>query len=407
MRASNATSATTAAGPPSCRHGRHDTPQLAIRKVLFVLLVAVTCLPTAGLSQTPPQATAGVVPGRPERYGGHEDHVGKKWLVQLNGDPGSYALQHWGCYDPSHAPHAIQPEGSIGMTSPGGGNWYHNGFFNFAVDGDQSRMYPVAAIRALDSGERASAEFLWDMPKAWVRVRFMVIPGQRPLFGAITQIPKAGAAPKLRVRLVAYPAGYFKDGGRVIVTPTRTLKTGDKVDLDPATEWSWIMYDEKRDLHVEGSVGGAGGLTVPDLVGTVKLDVGAYGVSWDLEAKGNELRFAFWGSQEQTNAELQTKLAAQFAPALADLRALDFTPLKLQPPGLAQLQAEFAKLFAETKGSEGSRKAYEALLGELQALRAQIGGGQVNLQAENGYLGVLDKLDQLLWKVRMDWIFAD
>ena len=375
-----------------------------------LLLAGLLMLSASALPAQPPppaHATASVTAGPPERYGGHEGHVGKKWLVQLNSDPGSYSLQHWGCYDPSHAPHAIQPEGTIGMASPGGGNWYSNGFFNFAVDRDQSRMYPVAAVRPLDTGARASAEFLWDMPKAWVRVRFMVVPGRAPLFCAITQMPKAGATPKLRVRLVAYPAGYFHDGNRAIVTPTRTLKTGAKADLDPAAEWSWIMHDEKRDFHVENSVGGAAGLTAPDLVGSLKLDVGAYGVSWELEAKGNELRFAFWGSQELRNADLLAKLPPQFAPALADLQALDFTPLRLQPRGLAHLQAEFSKLFGETKGSEASRQTYETLLKQLDALRGQIGNAQVNLQAENDYLGVLDKLDGLLWKVRMDWIFAD
>ena len=29
------------------------------------------------------------------------------------------------------------------------------------------------------------------------------------------------------------------------------------------------------------------------------------------------------------------------------------------------------------------------------------------LEAENDYTATLDKLDQLLWKVRMDWVFAD
>ena len=293
------------------------------------------------------------------------------------------------------------------MTSPGGGNWYHNGFFNFSVDDDRSAMYPVAAIRPLDSGDRASCEFLWDMPKAWVRVRFMVVPGKQPLLCSITQMPKTAVVPKLRVRLVAYPSGYYGNGNRVIVTPTREVRTGTKTALDPATEWSWIMYDEKRDLGIEDSAGGAGGLTVPEFVGSMNLDVGSYGVSWNLEAKDKELRFAFWGSQDVRNAVLVPKLQAQFAPTLADLKALDFTPLRLQPKGMADLQAEFDKLFRETPGSDRDRQAYAALLAQLQQLRPQISADQVNLQAETDYLATLDKLDQLLWKVRMDWVFAD
>jgi len=375
-----------------------------------LLLLAGLLLPSAAALCAPQpagHATATVMTATPERVGGHEGHVGKKWQVLLSSEPGSYGLQHWGCYDPGHAPYVVQPEGSIGMTSPGGGNWYHNGFFNFAVDGDSSCSFPLTAIRALDHGERASVELLWDMPQAWVRVRFLVVPGQRPLFCALTQYPKAGAAPKLSAHLVAYPAGYFKDGGRVIVTPTRTLKTGDKVDLDPATEWSWIMYDERRDWRVSGSVGGAGGLSVPELVGGLKLSVGAYGVTWDVQAKGNELRFAFWGSQEVANADLPARLQPQFAPALANLRALDFTPLRLRAQGLAPLQAEFDKIFRETRDNDKDRATYAALVAQLRQLLAQAGGGQVNLQAENEALAALDKLERLLWKVRMDWIFAD
>jgi len=361
-----------------------------------------------GTAPASPQATVSVQTARPtELYGEHARHEGKKWLVQLHSAACSYSLQHWGCYDASHAPYAIQQEGSIGMTSPGGGNWYHNGFFNFAIDDAQSRMYPVQAVRALDSGERASVEFLWDMPQAWARVQFMILPDRAPLFCRIRLIPKTEALPKLYVRLVAYPSGYFRNGQRVILTPVRRLETGQQAFLDPASEWAWIMYDERRDLGVEGSVGGAGGLTCPELVAGIRLDVGSYGVAWDIEAKDKELRFAFWGTQELPNAALVPKLQAQFAPTREELRKLDFTPRRLQPQGLAQLQAELDRLFSEIKAPEIERSSYAQLLAQAKQLQSQLGGENVNLAAEEQLLSVLDKLEQLLWKVRMDWIFAD
>jgi hypothetical protein len=376
-----------------------------MRPRLLLALFALLLLTSA--AHAADRALVSIKPGAPIPYGGHENHVGKRWLVLLNSEPGSYGLQHWGCYDPSHLPFAPQPEGSIGMTGPGSANWYDNGFFNFSVDDDRSVDYPVKAIRALDSGSRASCEFLWDMPKAWVRVRFMVVPGKQPLFCSLTETPKTATVPKLRARLVAYPSGYFTDGGRVSITPLRTLHSGQKVTLDAAREWSWIFYDERRDLGMMGSGGGAGGITAPDLVAQSTLDTGMYGCTWQLEAKGRELRFAFWGGQDLSNAALVPNLQAKFAPALADLEALDFTPQRLQPQGLADLQAEFDKLFRETSGTDEARKTYETLFARLQQLRGQIGSDQVNLPAEDEYLSALDKLDQLLWKVRMDWVFAD
>ncbi len=378
--------------------------QMGASQALLIACVGIWM----GIAPASPQATVSVLTARPtELYGEHARHEGKKWLVQLQAKACSYGLQHWGCYDASHAPYAIQQEGSIGMTSPGGGNWYRNGFFNFAIDDAQSRMYPVQAVRALDSGERASVEFLWDMPQAWARVQFMILADRLPLFCRIVQIPKTETVPKLRVRLVAYPAGYFHDGQRVIVTPTRQLKTGQQASLDPASEWAWIMYDERRDLGVEGSVGGAGGLTCPELVASIRLDVGSYGVAWEIEAKDKELRFAFWGTQELPNAALVPKLQAQFAPTLAELRKLDFTPRRLQPQGLAQLQAELDRLFTEIKAPETERSSCAQLLAQAKQLQSQLSGETVNLAAEEQLLSVLDKLEQLLWKVRMDWIFAD
>ena len=161
----------------------------------FILAAAALALTTALWADdlAPPRASATVVPGKPQQIGdytGHEYHPTKKWIATLWCEPMSYTLQHWACYHDSYAHGAVAVEGQIGMMSPGGGNWYHNGFFNFALDGEQGRNYAVKTIRALDSGERASCEFVWELPQAWVRVRFMAIPDQQPLFCSILQLPK-------------------------------------------------------------------------------------------------------------------------------------------------------------------------------------------------------------------------
>ncbi|MCX7599369.1 MAG: hypothetical protein N2512_10990 [Armatimonadetes bacterium] len=367
-----------------------------------------------GQGKLRPKASVSAGPGAPEPLGGypgHDNHPTKKWTVVLACQPCSYSLQHWACYHESHAPHAIALEGQIGMTSPAGFNWYHNGFFNFSLDGEAGRNYPVKAVRALDQGERGSCEFVWDMPAAWVRARFMVIPGEEPLFCAITTHPKGDHVPLLTVSLVAYPSGYFHQGQRVAVTAAGVYKTRAEAELDAAREWWVVFYDEKYDMGVEGGGGGAGGLTDPALVGRARLDVTNYPVTWTISAKpgGRELRFAFWNGLSRRNAELLAYLQPRFEPALAKLRALDFRPLRYRPECLEHIKREFEKLFAETRvpGVAEAAEAYQEAMARLEALRPHLEGDAVDIAAEEEYLATLDRLDALLWDVRMQWIFSD
>ncbi len=360
----------------------------------------------------PPRAVSSAGPGDPQRIGaypGHENHPTKKWIATLMCDPMSYTLQHWACYHESHAPQAVALEGQIGMMSPGGGNWYTNGFFNFALDDQQGRNYAIKQVQALDSGERASCEFVWELPQAWVRVHFMTIPDQQPLFCSIVQVPKTDEVARLTVRLACYPSGYFKDGQRVGLTAASTVKTTNKAELDPEAEWWMILYDEKYDLREGGAVGGCGAITAPELVGKSRVDIGSYGCFWELEARpgGTELRFAFWNGLKLKNAELVFGLRPQFEPTLALLRDLDFRPLRLRASVVAGLSAEFDKLLPEVKDAETEEAAFGAIVARLEELRPRAAGDEVNLEAEDEYLKGLDELEKLLWQVRMKWVFSD
>lgn len=385
--------------------------------LLAVTISAALALPPSGAgSDGPARSTAAVSvgPAAPEPLGGypgHDNHPTKKWTATLACQPCSYSLQHWACYHESHAPYAIALEGQIGMTSPAGFNWYHNGFFNFSLDGEPGRNYPVKVVRALDQGDRGSCEFVWEMPTAWVRVRFMVIPGEEPLFCAISAYPKGDHVPTLTVSLVAYPSGYFHQGQRVVVTAAGTYKTPAHVELDVAREWWLVFYDEKYDLGVEGGGGGAGGLTDPNFVGQARLEVTNYPVTWTVSAKPGEreLRFAFWNGLNRRNAQLLAYLQPRFEPALATLHALDFRPLRYREEFLDPLKREFERLFAETPAPSVAKAAetYRQAIARLEALRPRLDADTVDVAAEEEYLATLDRLDALLWDVRMEWIFSD
>ena len=391
----------------------------ALAKLLWLGALAAAGLePLSSVAWTDgparPRAVVSVGPAAPEPLGlypAHENHPTKKWTATLACQPCSYSLQHWACYHESHAPQAIALEGQIGMTSPCGANWYHNGFFNFSLDGEAGANYAVKAVRALDQGERGSCEFVWELPAAWVRVRFMVVPGKEPLFCSITSHPKSEHVPVLKVSLVAYPSGYFHQGQRVAVTAAGTYRTPARVDLDPAREWWVVFYDEKYDLGVEGGSGGAAGLTDPDLVGKAALNVGSYPLLWTVEAKpgGRELRFAFWNGLNRRNADLLPYMQPRFEPALADLRALDFRPLRYREEALEPLRREFEKLLAETTGPTAAQAAetYREAMARLEALRPRLQADAVDITAEEEYLATLDRLDALLWDLRMEWVFSD
>ena len=382
-------------------------------QLTHVLALATTTLwlGAAAAADLPPAAVS-AAPDRPQRidaYPGHVNHPTKKWVVQMVAEPITYTLQHWACYHKSHAPEAIALEGQIGMTGPDHANWYSNGFFNFSVGEHEGRNFAQHRICALDCGERGMSEFLWELPNAWVRVRFIVVPGQEPLYCSIVQVPKGDKVDVLKVRLACYPSCYAKNGARVCLTPVRAIKAPTKATLDPAKEASIVFYDEQNDLGVGRASGGCGGLVLGDAVGASELDVTTYGCQWKLSAKPGvkEMRFAFWSGLKKKNADLIPYLREQFPVAQERLRALDFHALKLRAEHFAKLSTEFEQMLKETPDAKPEAAQFAATAKKLDALSAQLSTGQVDIKAEDAYLDTVDKLEALLWKVRMKWVFAD
>ncbi len=378
---------------------------------VFALATATLWLAAAPAAEWPPAAVS-AAPARPQHIGaypGHVNHPTKKWIVQMVSEPITYTLQHWACYDKSHAPEAIALEGQIGMMGPDAANWYSNGFFNFSVGAYEGRNFAQRRICALDSGERGMSEFLWELPNAWVRVRFIVVPGQEPLYASIVQVPKGDKVDVLKVWLSCYPSCYAKNGARVGLTPVRAIKAPAKATLDPARESAIIFYDEQNDLGVGSAAGGCGGLVLGDGVARSELNVTRYGSHWELWAKpgGKEMRFAFWSGLHKKNADLIPYLRAQFPIARERLRALDLHARKLRPEYFAKLRREFDQMIKETPSAQPEATQFAATAAQLDALRAQLKTGQVNIKAEDAYLDTIERLTALLWQVRMKWVFAD
>ena len=384
---------------------------LALLSVLITVRLDVVIGATQVKKALSP-ASVSVAPDRPQRIGAyprHENHSTKKWIAHLVSEPMSYTLQHWACYHESHAPEAIALEGQIGMMSPGGGNWYQNGFFNFSVGKHEGRNFAVRRIRELDSGERASCEFVWELPSAWVRVRFMVVPGELPLYCSIRQVPKTDQIEVLKVRLACYPSAYVKNGPRAAATSQRTVKALQKATLDPAKEHAVVLYDEQHDLGVGNGVGGCGGLALPEMVGISRLEMGGYGCFWEVAAKpdGRELRFAFWAGLRKRNAELIPYLTQAFPQAEQRLRALDFRAQRMSDELLTKLQTEFVAMCKETPDTQSDERQFAVMVQRARELQVRAVPGRIDVEAENAYLKEVDEIEKLLWQVRMKWVFAD
>lgn len=46
-------------------------------------------------------------------------------------------------------------------------------------------------------------------------------------------------------------------------------------------------------------------------------------------------------------------------------------------------------------------------MARLEALRPRLQADAVDITAEEEYLATLDRLDALLWDLRMEWVFSD
>ncbi|MCD6350883.1 MAG: hypothetical protein J7M26_02080, partial [Armatimonadetes bacterium] len=307
---------------------------------------------------------------------GHEGHKRVNHDILLSNDLVTYGIRYCACTDKSHAPYVVPLEGYIGMPRPCACNWYHSGFMEIIVDGDNIGRYPLADFAALGSGPRGLARMVWDYAGGRVRVSFLLEPGSRYLKVQILLSPSK--PPKsIVLALRCYPSYftsyYHRQGARRIVTPSAEVKQGERKTLPASDNW-WALYkDDVFDPARGEGEGPCGLMLMPAQAKSITFAPGDYAVETRIEYKPDQrdLRLAFWDFKGMANAKALELMKKTTSQVLAQLLTTNFTPLLVQRTSLAAERAEFERLraLAGPKLAAEEEKRLAAAEKALQAAR--------------------------------------
>jgi len=321
-----------------------------------------------------------------------------------------YRIRYGVRVDPAQPERAFPSEGYLGMPSPTTCNWYHGGFLSVRINGRDIGGTKLHAGYVAWTRSRATADLVWDVAPARVRVRFVGLGGDDKLLCEIALEPKQEIQ-DLRVALRCYPsfftAWHKRDGDRKITTPAATLDQGQKVELPAADHWFAVYYDTVFDVARGEGAGPCAALLAPEAVRTVKFHVGSYAVGTELVCRpdARTVRLAFWDLPKTTNKAALASFRRHGARWLDELRRLDFTPAAVRG---FDPKAELAQLDRLTRAPEVRRelgKRADAYRTRIQALAASEGTPGILAQAE--LLQCLAAYRDFLWELKVAALLAD
>jgi len=377
----------------------------AARVLLPLLLLA------AALGAEPQRATVDTtgVTLKPITSGKHAGMRRAEQTFTFHLDPSRYQVRYHAIVDPKAPDRLAFGEGYLGMPAPSSSNWYHGGFLFVRLNGQEVGHTPLHRACVAETGRRAIADFVWDAPAAVVRVRFAGQPGGDRLLCEIALEPKQPVK-SLRIGLRCYPsfftAWHKRDGNRQVLTPTATLKQGQRPTVPAADHWFAVYYDTVFDVARGEGDGPCALLFDPAAVDKVRFDVGSYAVSTELACKPGtrRVRLAFWDLRGTANAAALASFRASAAKWLADLRGLDFTPAAARA---FDPQAELAQLDQLSrppavrkqlgKRADGFRKQIAALAKSE---------GKLTILQQAHLLGILADYREFLWELKLAALLA-
>lgn len=292
----------------------------------------------------------------------------------------TYGVRYVVALDPNRPGVAIPGEGYIGMPTPVDCNWYGAGFFDLQLNGKTIGGTPIASLTGRSSGDRGTADFIFDTPLALVRLRFVAQDGGDCLYTQVLLEPKQTIT-SVRVVTRCYPSGYISNSDRHVLTPTRDLAQGQRADLDVANEWWTLYYDRVYDAGYAGTaatgVGPCAMLWVPGQTEKAGFTVGSYGIetALDLKPAGRDFRFVFFDYAGQKNDASRADLQARAPALLQELTGFAFTDPALVRWPLAEKQAAVQRVLAAMPQEKEAAAEYERWVGELAAQLALVRSG--------------------------------
>ena len=346
---------------------------------------------------------------RTVRHPGHEGHRAVSHDILLQNDIVTYGIRYTACVDNAHAPRVAPLEGYIGMPRPCSCNWYHGGFLEVIVDGENIGTYPLGDFSALDSGSRGLCRLVWDYPGGQARVSFVLEPKARYLKCQVLLRPKAEVK-SIALRLRCYPS-YFtayhpRKGARRVKTPAALVKEGENKTLAGGANWWAVYYDEVFDVARGEGEGPCGLLYLPRQVKAMRVAPGGYSVNTELQVKPSErdIRLVLVEFPGVTNADALKFMEGTASSMLAELISTDFTPRLIADTDFEALGKELAELIARARPpAEEAAKLRKLLADARQAAEAAREG---DWKAELRIAKLLGEYRDALWGLKIEALFA-
>jgi hypothetical protein len=306
--------------------------------------------------------------------------------ITLNTGRVPYGLRYTVAKDPKDPAAAVPAEGYVGMSKPADANWYGGGFFDLKLNGQSlgTRMVKVFAGRS--TGDRGYVDYVFDVPQAIVRLRFLVLAGGDCLYLQVLLDPREELQ-RVDVSLRCYPCGYIQGPSRRVLTATRELKSGARAAFDLAQE-SWANYYDSSVAQGPAHEGSCSVLWPPGQTCAGSVTVGSYSVDTDfqLDPARRDLRFIFFDHTGASHADAQAGLKARAPALLQELAALDFADATVVNWPLAEKQAQTATLLAALPEGQRPAARYEQwsrdLETQLRLVRSGSGGGLILAEAK-------------------------
>jgi len=373
-----------------------------VASVLALLLCSL--LPAQVLVSDSGMQTITIGPGAPAHTVGLE---GVRQLITLDTGKRAYGLRYGVARDAKRPGVAIPGEGYIGMPQPVDCNWYAGGFFDLQLNGQSIGGTPIHSLTGRSSGDRGTADFVFDTPLALVRIRFVALAGGDCLYTQLLLEPRQTLT-SVRVVTRCYPSAYVSDSDRHVCTPTRDLKQGQRAELDLAREWWTFYYDSLYDAGYVGTTQKGAGpcamLWLPEQTVKAGFSVGSYGTdtTFDLQPTLRDFRFIFFDDAGVKNEAARADLQARGPALRQELAAFAFTDPVLTAWPLAQKQADVQRFLALVPDDREAAARYQGWGEELTKLLALVQEGPAGaIMAEANAARIISEWERGLPMLRL------
>lgn len=389
---------------------------LATCVAVFILLSSIPLPVQAADTQSAATVGLSAMTEKPITRADFADHRLREQVATFGFGPHSYAIAYRVAIPPKEkdTDRVVPIEGYVGMPRPSSCNWYHGGFLAISINGHDIGTTPITSMMAVESGERAIVDMVWETDQADVRVRFLGLPGQDYLATEITIDPKQEIT-SIGLLLRCYPS-YFTShhkrvGARRIKTPSAIIAQGNKTTLPAAENWWAVYYDEIFDTANGEGEGPCAVLMPPGEASEIAFDPGSYAVSTSITypPETRTIHLALWDFRGATNAEALKRVETGAEQVSQMLTETDYRPRTVREFNVAETRA----LLESILKSEEARETLKDDIDQIQtwltdyAPALETPDQQTGVVGEERLLKSIDMFQSFKWRVKLYELIGD